>query len=400
MNKSGFKVIEGNVLITPEEAGGIFVSAEATKTRLMGVVGLHVVRKRESDEFHQFFYLDTEEYGLDDYQSMINPDPTEVKKKKDELYGALGGTWVSITEKEYLFLIRDYYGINKRRNLIPPEGFDEYKGVLSTNFTFSSEEKRVLWGKVCTEMHNDYELINYFVMRMIAKDNELLPYLSQPGGAITPFYVKNPGTLIKNEIIKGDKFDSQKSTHVYNLISLLDIDKEYMLLESEISVLGSKVIAYKPEKPMPISTWETANILNRPEYILHTRFEGDPEILKKIIFSVFSTVTESEYEFGSLFMVFRPNNNHVRKKVYRLDQDTLGIICLLETGEVTFSGSDTTELEAIETSIMAALMVENMKLDIIGSYKFPEPVLVRFIDSDFISFQDFMDFVQSFQTDD
>ena len=57
MDSSKFTVIEGNLIIDPLEAGGSFVSAEVTNTRLMGVIGVHILRDRGGDSFHQFFSL-------------------------------------------------------------------------------------------------------------------------------------------------------------------------------------------------------------------------------------------------------------------------------------------------------------------------------------------------------
>lgn len=397
MEKTGFKVIEGSLLIDPQEACGVFVSAEATETRLMGVVGVHVERDRSGTPFHQFFYIDTEEYGLDDYQSLMDPTPEAVEKKKAELFGALGGVWKSITEKESLFLVRYYAQINKRQNLPLPEGIDEYAAILETDFSVSAKEKAALWEKICVKTHNDYELINYFIMRLVARDNDLLVYLSLPGSSIAPINTKSPGTLLRNEVIKSDSYDDSSSKHVYTCISLMDLEKTYQLAESEITVSEGKVTGFSVRSSMPISTWEASLILNRPEYIIHGTVEGNTEGFKETVFSVFSTVTESSYDFGSLFMVFRKNNGHVKKKVYRLDHDTLGIVCLLTNNEIIFAGSDPTEIEAIEMSIATAIAVNGMRLKTIGGYKFPEPTLVRFVDSDFDSFKDFLDYLQSFQ---
>lgn len=401
MDKTKLTVIEGNLLIDPMDAGGVFIFAESTATRLMGVLGVHTVRQKEETLFHQFFYIDTEEYGLDDYQSLLNPSPEDVEKKKAELFGALGGTWVELTEKESLFLIKHYSLINKVQKLPLPEGISEYGEILTTSFDFTVQEKNALWKKTCIAPHNDYELINYFIMRMAAKDTELLRYLSTPDSNIKGFAVKTPGTLLKNEIFKGENYNAALSSHTYKCVSLLDLEKVYQLVEGEITVLGSKVINYKAGKAMPISSWETSLILNKPEYIIHASLDqvsdSSFEPFKEIIKGNFSTITESAYDFGTLFMIFRQNNNHVRKKVYRLDQDTIGIICLLETGEIIFAGNDTTELEYIESTVLSEASAKHIHTKIVGSYKFTEPILIRFIDSDFESFQDFLDYLQGFE---
>lgn len=407
MDSSKFTVIEGNLIIDPLEAGGSFVSAEVTNTRLMGVIGLHILRDRSGDPFHQFFYIDTEEYGLDDYQSFLKMEPADVEKKKIELFGALGGSWNPVTEKEALYLVKRASMINSKQKLTLPEGVSEYRPIIESNIALTLEELAVLWPKMTSPIRSDYELINYFIMRMVACDREGMKRLSGAGPNITPLNVQNPGTLLKNEITKkdhsGGEEEGESTAHAYTCVSLMDLDKVYQLVESEIEVLGTKVTKFRHREPMSISPWEASLILNQPEYLVHAVLgdakSGSDKIneFKKLMGSLFSTLTESEYDFGSLFMIFRKNNDHVRKKVYRLDQDTLGVVCLLHSGEIIFAGNELLHIEAIENSIMAASMLEGIGIKTSGRYKFPEPVLVRFIDSDFDRFSDFLEYIQGLQ---
>ena len=75
-----------------------FVSAEITDTRLMGVVGLHihweVKEAGDWNSFHQFFYFDAEEYGLDSYRSYRGEDEDEVENIIDSMFGGLGERWL------------------------------------------------------------------------------------------------------------------------------------------------------------------------------------------------------------------------------------------------------------------------------------------------------------------
>ena len=398
------KVIEGNLLIDPLEAGGEFVCAEITDTRLMGVVGLHVERTQGGTPFHQFFYLDTEEYGFDDYQSFLGAEKDLIDTKKSELFGALGGEWKPISEKEYLFLVKHYSKINQKYKLPLPEGREEYECILKTPLTLSSDEKSTLWDKMCSKITNDYELINYFIMRMVACDREGVSRLSTPISTIRGFKIEHPGSLLKNEI-------KPLSTNQFLCVSLIDVDKSFQLIESEISLLDGKVVSFQADKPMNISTWETSLILNKPEYVVHAQMtptkhsvetkgqneNGDEEDFSLIMHSLFETMTESIYDFGRLYMIFRKNNEHVKKKIYRLDQDTVGVVCQIYGGELVFSGNDPLYLGAIENSITNETKLKNIDIEILGRYKFPEPVVIRFVDSDFDTFKDFLEYLQSFQ---
>ena len=445
MNPTNFTVIEGNLIIDPLEAGGSFVSAEVTNTRLMGVIGLHILRDRGGDAFHQFFYIDTEEYGLDDYQSFLNLETEAVERKKTELFGALGGNWNPITEKEALHLVKRAAKINTKYKFPLPEGISEYRPIIESDIALTLDELAVLWSKMTSEIRSDYELINYFLMRMVACDAEGMSRLSRPKANVIPLTIMHPGTLLRNEISKKDgseKADGLNSSdgadgsdsakddanadsskpQVYTCVSLIDLDKVYKLVESEIEVAERKIVKFRHKPTMDISPWEASLILKQSEYLVHAKLDGadrnstgnipynashgasygaspdskEVDEFRKLMTSLFSTMTESEYDFGSLFMIFRKNNDHVKKKVYRLDQDTLGVVCLLYSGELIFAGSELLHIEAVENSIMAAAILEGIRIKVTGRYKFPEPVLVRFIDSDFERFSDFLEYIQNF----
>lgn len=395
-NKSNLTLIEGGLLIEPDEAGGNFVMAEVTDTRLMGVLGIHAHRNTTESDFHQFFYIDTEEYGLDDYQSLIDPSPKDVAEKKSELFGGFGGSWVALTEKEYIYLVKHYGRLNTKNRLPFPEGINEYGAILNTNPEMTDDEELLLWGKICVSLKNDNELINYFIMRLVEQDFEATRFLSASQLDSTINF-EAPGSLLKNEIKKSSDYDPAAVSNSYTCVSLIDIDREFMLIESNITLLGEKVTDFKSETPMPISPWEASLILNQPEYIIHASFEGEYSVFRDMMFDIFTAVTETAYDFGSLFMVFRKGNAHVRRKTYRLDQDTLGVVYLLDSGEIVMAGNDVVQLETLESSILAATSINDIYIRHLGNYKFPEPMLGRFVESDFESFGAFLEYLQSFQ---
>lgn len=404
--KPNLTLIEGGILIDSTEAGGKFVMAEVTDTRLMGVLGLHIVRESEEGKLHQFFYIDTEEYGIDDYQSMRNIGEEEADAKKSELFGGLGGYWTGITEKDSVYLVKHYANLNIKYKFPLPEKIEEYKCILEANCELTEDERLSLWGKICTQCRNDNEVINYFIMRLVAKDYEGASHLAALEHNISGMKlltnmrsmdIKYPGTLLKNEIFKPNESDGTVSAHEYHCVSLIDTEKKFLLVESEITTLGNKAIRFNHHKPMEISSWEVSLILNRWEYIIYGTAEGELEDFSDMMFELFSTVTESSYDFGSLFMIFRKGNDHVKKKTYRLDMDTLGVVCLLDSGEILFAGSDPSQLGMIEKTVSASGKIKNININHLGNYRFPEPMLARFMESDFDRFQDFLEYLQSFQ---
>ena len=103
INKTDLRVIEGGIR-PKEECEKRFISSYVTDTRLMGAMGLfirwEVVNCAECDELMQFFYLDTEEYGLENYFGIWGYDMPRMRHIERTTIDCLGGKQISLTEKE------------------------------------------------------------------------------------------------------------------------------------------------------------------------------------------------------------------------------------------------------------------------------------------------------------
>ena len=100
------KVIEGGKgLLRAENC--IFKNAYVTDTRLMGVVGMHICWDAEFDGerklWHQFYYYDVEETGLETVKFYIEGDGVNAMAIGLGMFGGLGASYVEITEKEARF---------------------------------------------------------------------------------------------------------------------------------------------------------------------------------------------------------------------------------------------------------------------------------------------------------
>ena len=95
MTDNRFTVIKGGIDLPPSIDKRDFVNAYATDTRLMGVLGLSIHWEIEksgiTDDFYQFFYLDAEEYAIENYISVYGNSPKEIHKVENTLIGGLGG---------------------------------------------------------------------------------------------------------------------------------------------------------------------------------------------------------------------------------------------------------------------------------------------------------------------
>ncbi len=118
-----------------------FISAFLTDTRLMGVVGMYVHWKLPDNshltDLHQFFILTPKKPALIHYRSVLGDgggaELEEIQDIENYLMGGLGGTNISISEKEARYMLQSYVDLNMRSNLPLPEGSDECGFMLASH---------------------------------------------------------------------------------------------------------------------------------------------------------------------------------------------------------------------------------------------------------------------------
>ena len=318
-----------------------FVSAEITDTRLMGVVGLHihweVKETGEWNGFHQFFYFDAEEYGLDSYRSYRGEDEDEVENIIDSMFGGLGGKMVALTEREALFLVQDFVRDAKMMGLRLPEPREEYAPLLEPEITDYQDLMWAVAEKMCVELKSEYELVHYFLMRSYGKDKKGLSYVSDmagiESGRIEDVSEPNGATLYKNTI---EEFINEDGSISYLSESLVEVDRlnQYRLIMTEVKVAGGKVISAKRRSAFTVTTPEVAMMLSRSEFVTAFEVLCDPEEAHRVLEETLTTAMKSRHESGKLYMVFHQNNEHVNRKVFRLNDDIHGLYFMTDYGQL------------------------------------------------------------------
>ena len=393
-------VVRGDLPLSPGLSGGDFVMAEATDTRLMGVVGLHMVRRTEDTEFHQLFYLDFEEYGFDEYRSfrLYKKAPMdEVGRNMLDLFGGLGGSWNAISEKEAIHLIHHAIELNMKYDVELPEGEEEYSSILDANPALTDEEEKKLWSKICVYPENDYETLTYFIMRHAAMDDVGRDYLTAPESQLKLFTMTEPGTLYRNEIEPvNEGRNSISLIREYHSSSLISDDMGFRLITSSASVAGPKVISFTVYDDMRITPWESSLIMNRKEYIslLHASGTLGGTDITMILRMLYPEAETHTHPGGTLLMILRKDNRHVANPIYRLDNDVLASVFVRHGGELTISCSDTDNLRKYESLISMIARKYNLSLSEITRYSFPESVLGHYVNEDYGEFDSFLDFLQ------
>ena len=86
-----------------------FSFAKVTNSRLMGTMGLIIGWEDKNERQVQYFLLDGEGLGLEDYVSLKNPTKDEMHREEDRLMGGLGADRIRISKDESLFLVKYFY---------------------------------------------------------------------------------------------------------------------------------------------------------------------------------------------------------------------------------------------------------------------------------------------------
>lgn len=412
--------------------GRVLTECYVTNTRLMGVLAMYMrfdapssvpenssfdapgsaMKKSTGDTLHMFFYFDAEEFGFDNYKSMVGDDTQEVAELRGSIMGGLGGEPQNISLREAVHILKHYVRFNRERGIPMPEGIEEYGFLLNLDGKLSEPDQYILNRKICVRLQNDYEAVNYFLMRCFGKDFEGAKLVMAPGilqekdTAIAPGNVQNAedeasiaggkcagmqlelfpdyrqGTFCKNIIDEG------REPGEYICESLVEFGDCYHLTITKVCVKNRLVCGYERINNQTVSAREAAMMLSRSEFINVYMRVGEPGLVPE---RSLSKLTEGamihNYPDGKLFMIFKPNNNHVAKKEYRLNEDVLGLYYVSET-ELVCASNSKADIWELEKDLAKSTIRAELKPT--SRYEFKEPVIYEYMNSGFESFSQFV----------
>lgn len=393
MKKNNLTVLRGGLLDSAATSRKTFVSAYITNTRLMGVVGMYMHFRLPDNqtlgELHQFFYFDSEEFGFENYQSVLGRNPMRLSEIENSLIGGLGGEKVQVTLREACYLLQEYVRFNKKHQIPLPEGLTEYGFLLEQEVFLSEPEHYILINKQCTSVENSYEAINYFLMRVIGKDFEAAGYLACKDLNMNLFPEHPAGAFCKNTIEREDDADT------YLCESLLEFSGNYYISVTEVALTGLMVSRFERISLFRVSPAEAAMTLARSEFISVYEMLIDPSTFPPASTEKSAAAMVTFHDNGVLYMIFHPNNKHVAKREYRLNEDVLGMYFITTSGQLLAAAYSLEEIKLLEKDLSESSIGHS--LIPIGRYEFQEAVLYEFIQSGFGSFEDF---VNAIRTDD
>lgn len=392
MENSRFKVITGGLLSPRTSENREFLSAYITNTRLMGVTVLHVHirlsdREYGSRELHQFFYYDAEEYGLETYRSLLNPEPDEIKEVENSMTGGLGGRPVDLKYREAAFLLQRYAEYNSRNRIPLPGSVKEYKYLLDEKVVFTDPALYMIMYKQCVRVESPYEAVNYFLMRVFGRDFYAAKYLTSGNPEMDLFPEFYHATLCKNTINPGAAPDT------YVNESLVESDNTYYLAVSEIKLSGLSVSEFRRSDCAKISPYEAAMMMARPEYISVYNFLESVDCFNRHMTPLTEKAMVNEHDGGTIYMMFHADNSHVKNQEYRLNEDVLGIYYVTYAGQLIAAAYSQDEMEILKKDLENAK--KKCRFMFSTEYEFPESVLYQFAESEYVYFDAFVKAVVS-----
>ncbi|MGN1333851.1 MAG: hypothetical protein ACI4U1_01945 [Anaerovoracaceae bacterium] len=422
-SKTQFRVINGGLADTCFTSSRQFVSAYTTDTRLMGVVGIYIhwylPQNTLLKHFHQFFYMDAEEFGFETYESILESDDGEryydIKAIENRMMGGLGGHKVLISEREARYVIQSYAQLNLSMRIPLPGNTDEYRFLLSPAERLDSDEEYTLMCKQCPSLETPYQVINYFLMRCFGRDFGAAKFLTRGYVRTDIFPEHKAATLMYNSTEEAKDSDSGSNTNYYSTDydssfgtfntrkaymcqSLIEYDGKYYIIVTRITLDKLKIVKYEKISSFRVSPAEASMMTSRPEFItVFDPIEG--ELPDELVFSeLISSAMVTEHESGRLFMIFYPHNDHVRKKDYRLSDDVLGIYYILNSGQVILCAYERKNIGLLEKDLLSSPMSPVLLPS--AKYQFTEPMLYDFISSGSYDFEEFVELISDGDSDD
>ena len=417
-----FKVITGGLGESTSSSRKEFAAAYITDTRLMGVVGMYVhwylpdnVRNKE---LYQLFYFDAEEHGFDNYKSLLcygsSDDAILVAKAENTLFGGLGGKQVYITEEEACFMVQKYARFNQEHGIPLPDGQKEYDFILNRKVSLTPEEEYALMCKQCTSLDSQYQVINYFLMRCYGKDFEGAKLLTKGYVRTNLFPEHKCATFLRNTIeeapdsVSGTNSnyhvtDSDKDFGTFNTLksymceSLIEYDGNYYLIITQVTLDQLKVVKYEKVSSFKVSTAEASMMTSRGEFVTVCDLVADAPEFNRTSTKLVTKSMVTDYETGKLFMIFQPNNDHVKNQTYLLNDDVKGIYYLVDDSQLILASYSLEGIRSLEADLAESRMSQYVVP--ISKYEFKEPVLFEFMNSVFDDFEDFVETISLPQDD-
>ena len=387
MSKPEFTLIQGGLNSSIPDARKRFVSAYVTNTRLMGVLALYAHwAVEDGGDLHQFFYIDCEEAGLETCTIFRGDWNVKMEMAEQALVGGLGADKVPLTAKSFRWLMNDWREFNLANDLPLPANRDDYDFIFKKVPQLSIEEQSYLMERICGEITSDYQVVNYFLMRCLGRDEAGAAYLAEEGVPLDIFSNYNKATFCKNIIDP-----SRRRPHEYLSESLVEMDGSYETIITRTRVKNLKVVEFEYCNKTSVTATEAALMLRKTEFATVYEFLMDDEDIEENLgeFVLNMNTVMTTHPNGRLFMAFKPTNAHVAERVFMLSNDVKGVYFISDYGQLIACAYSRDDILSLERELAASPL--RQYLFVTGKYELLDPVFFEFINSDYPDFISFID---------
>ena len=386
MSELKLTLIQGGLNSSIPHARKRFVSAYVTNTRLMGVLAVYAHwAVKDAGDIHQFFYIDCEETGLETCTVYRGDWNIEMQMAEQALIGGLGAEKIPITANTFRWLLNYWRDFNLKNNIPLPKNRDDYEFIFSKPAKLSESEQASLMDKICGEIWNDYQVVNYFLMRCFGRDYAGAAYVAEEGVPLDIFDDYHRTTFCKNIIDP-----SGERPHEYISESLVETNGIYETIITRTYVRDLKVAGFEYCNKSAVTDTEAAIMLRKTEFATVYEllmYEDDiEENLGEFVLNTNTVVTT--HPNGRLLMAYKPTNAHVAERVFMLSNDVKGVYFLSKNRQLIVVAYDRRDIEEMELSLASSPLKSYLLMT--GQYELLDPVLFEFINSDYTDFQSFL----------
>lgn len=361
-----------------------FISSKFTNTRLMGVVGLVntwdvMINGKKEKEVKQIFHLDFEEYGIDGYELIDSRDKEKYNKTLMYVTGGLGGEFVKISYEEMNAILLDCFNVCKEAAYDYKDLVEEFGFLL---FNADESYRKSYFEKASVDMTSDYEVINYYLMRIAGQDDLGVEYLSKSLEAIR--ISKLPCTLIRNDIYDLEKGEDYSK---YEVKSLIDNTNGYRFISSIITIDEDLLVKdFSIIDIREATSVEAAMNLRKKEHIAVCYID---ELNFESIFEEHMPHTMCNYhQRGQLYIEFNKDNHHVRDKIYYLSSDIYCMYYYTDESQLVIASF---ENENLEKSIKELEDLFGDMINVNSSFTADIPIIYDFVNSRYGDFYSFLE---------
>jgi hypothetical protein len=381
------KVIEGR-FTRPFSERVELIDAQATKTRLMGVVGV-VARWRidGSSTIYQLLHLDYEDYGIDAYDEFDALEKERIEQRIQEMTGGLGGAFTKISYQELAYLIATAHVVDPESPNAVYDFLPNFDFVLKDyeNNGLGREAAIALFDRLGPYPQTVCEHLHYYLMRLHGQDAEGILYL---GDLVFDDRLDGPkSTLLKNVVKEGDK------PGFYRCEALIENENGYF-----VRIFDLQIETDLPEHPprwvkscelkhqLAVSPVEASFMLRKTEYlslysVLDPGFMADFE-------AAMPELMPNSYLAGDLFTEFNQDNAHVTEWIYYLNGDVFANYFITEANQLLVATFDPETLKTIERRFADGPFKD--ALSKIGDFSADQPLLYDFINSGISDFFEYL----------